>query len=223
MENKPIITISGRNVPPAIEEKYDNWTEGAYIPLYMKLPGVRGIDSYKIIRKNFETPARLLIYHSDNLESRKKRAVSADGVAIVRDRQITFGRVENFFSNTYELMRTFKKDEISAKVNNDTIDWFNRWASRVYVPLLLEIPGVKACNFFGFVDFKDPRYENVRFVYSKMPHYVSVTYFKDTASAEEFNLSKQLAAYRHDMELEFSGNLKTVWNTEYQLFSSHRP
>jgi hypothetical protein len=165
MENKPIITISGRNVPPAIEEKYDNWTEGAYIPLYMKLPGVRGIDSYKIIRKNFETPARLLIYHSDNLESRKKRAVSADGVAIVRDRQITFGRVENFFSNTYELMRTFKKDEISAKVNNDTIvndapvihiegyeipedkyekyeDWFNRWASRVYVPLLLEIPGV---------------------------------------------------------------------------------
>jgi len=243
MENKPTITLIGRSIPPAVEGKYDKWSEGAYIPIFMKLPGMRGIDEYKIIKKNFELPSRLLIYHSDNLESRKKRAVSADGVATARDRQITFGMVEHFFLNTYELVRTLKKGEPSTKVSNDTIvndapvihiegyqlpaekyeGWFNKWASRVYVPLLLEIPGVKACNFFRLVDYKDPRYENVRFVESEMPRFISITYLQDSASAEEFNLSIQLAAFRRNMELEFQDNLKTIWNTEYQLFASHRP
>jgi hypothetical protein len=246
VENKPIITLSGRTVPPAVEEKYDQWTEGAYIPLYMKLPGIRGIDSYKIIKKNFEVPSRLVIYHRDNLENCKKTAVSQEGIAITRDREITFGMVEAFYVSVYELSRTFKKGEPSAKVSNDTIvndapvihiegyeipadkyekyeGWFNKWASRVYVPLLLEIPGVKACNFFRLVDYRDPRYENVRFVESEMPRFISITYLQDSASAEEFNLSLQLAAFRRNMELEFQDNLKTVWNTEYQLFASHRP
>jgi hypothetical protein len=246
METRPIITLAGRTIPPAVEEKYDKWSEGAYIPLYMKLPGMRGIDEYKIIKKNFELPSRLLIYHSDNLENRQKRAASRDAVATARDRQITFGMVEHFFLSTYELERTFKKDELSAKVSNETIvneapiihiegyeipankyekyeGWFNKWASRVYVPLLLEIPGVKACNFFRLVDYKDPRYENVRFVESEMPRFISITYLQDSASAEEFNLSIQLAAFRRNMELEFPGNLKTIWNTEYELFASHRP
>lgn len=246
MENRPIITLVGRSIPPALEEKYDQWSEGAYIPIYMKLPGMRGIDEYKITKKNFELPSRLFICHSDNLESRKKRSVSPDGIATARDRQITFAMVEQFYVSGYELARTFKKGDLSVKVSNDTIvdgapvihiegyqlpteqyekyeGWFNKWASRVYVPLLLEIPGVKACNFFRLVDYKDPRYENVRFVESEMPRFISITYLKDSASAEEFNLSIQLAAFRHDMELEFPGSLKTVWNTEYKLFASHRP
>jgi hypothetical protein len=212
----------------------------------MKLPGIRGVDSYKIIKKNFEVPDRLLIYHGDSLENRKKRAVSPDGIAIVRDRQITFGMVEQFYSSIYELSRTFKNGERSAELSKETIvsdasiihiegyeipaeqyekyeDWFIKWASRVYVPLLLEIPGVKACNFFRLVDFRDPRYDNLHFIESKMPRYVSITYFQDSASVEEFNLSIKFAAFRHAMEVEFSGNLKTLWNTEYQLISSHRP
>jgi hypothetical protein len=212
----------------------------------VKLPGIREIDTYKIVRKNFELPGRLIIYHGDNLENRKKRAVNPDAIATARDRQITFGMIETFFLSLYELVRTFKKDELSAKVSNDTIvndapvihiegyeipadkyekyeGWFNKWASRVYVPLLLEIPGVKACNFYRLEDYKDPRYENIRFVESVMPRYVSITYLKDSASAEEFNLSIQLAAFRRNMELEFQDILKTIWNTEYQLFASHRP
>jgi hypothetical protein len=32
VENRPIITISGRSIPPEMEEKYDNWTEGLISP-----------------------------------------------------------------------------------------------------------------------------------------------------------------------------------------------
>jgi hypothetical protein len=212
----------------------------------MKLPGVKGINSYKIIRKNFEVPGHLHIYHRDNLENRKKTAISPDGIAIVRDRQTTFGMVEQFYSNVYELLRSFKKNESSAAVNNETMvndgpvihiegyeipsdkyekfeGWFNRWATRVYVPLLLEIPGVNACSFFKLVDYKDPRYDNIRYIVLEMPRYMSITYMKDIASVEECNSSNKFAAFRHAMELEFPSSLKTIWNTEYQQFSSHRP
>jgi hypothetical protein len=121
MENRSVITLSGRNIPPEIEEKFDNWTEGAYIPVYIKLQGVRGVDSYRIISPNFKVPGRLMIYHRDNLESRKKTAMSQDGMAIVRDRQITFGMIETFFSSVYELVRTFKNDAFPAKASDCTI------------------------------------------------------------------------------------------------------
>jgi hypothetical protein len=246
MENKPTITIVGRTIPPSILEKYDKWSEGAYMPIYVKLPGLRAIDSYNILRQAFDLPGRLAIYHGDSLESRQRRAINPNAIATARDRQITFGSIETFFVNCYELTRTFQKDRpVTETVNETTVAdapvihiegyafppaenekfevWLNKWAARVYIPLLLEIPGVKACNFFKLLDYQDPRYENTRFIETEMPRYLSITYLKDDAAAAEFNLSPKFAAFRHDLELEFTVNLKTMWNTEYGLFSSHRP
>jgi hypothetical protein len=51
---------------------------------------------------------------------------------------------------------------------------------------------------------------------------MSVTYYDNLKLAEDFRQSLDYIAFRRNMELEFA-SLKTVWDTEYQLFSSHRP
>jgi hypothetical protein len=248
MENAPVITLSGRTIPPALEEKYNMWRGGAYAPLYMKQPGMKGLDDYKIIKKTLELPGQLSIFHTGlDFESYKK-IVSTYQVNqdIARDVMVSFKSVVRFWTNAYELMGSFRNSQGSVETKDDTVvgeapvihiegyklpasdqvqfdNWFNVLASRIYIPLLLKIPGVKATNFFRLMDYRSPNYAWAHFVEKDMPPFISITYFENAASLDGFNQSVELAAFRRSLEVEFSGNLKTVWNTEYQLFSSHRP
>jgi hypothetical protein len=248
MENAPVITVAGRTVPPALEEKFNMWLGGAYNPLWMKMPGMQGIDDYKIVKKTLELPEQFEIYHNGlDFDSRKKLVPADRGNQdIARDMRITFKSVVWFWLNVYELMGSFRNSYGSVETKEETIvaeapvihvegyklptsehgkfdNWFNVWASRIYIPLLLKISGVKAANFFRLRDYQSPLYAWAHFIESDMPPFISVTYFENAASLDGFNQSVELAAFRRSLEVEFSGNLKTVWNTEYQLFSSHRP
>jgi len=160
--------------------------------------------------------------------------------------KVTFKSVIWFWINVYEVMASFRNVVGLVEIKNETLvdsapvvhiegyklplseqgrfdDWFNIWASRIHIPLLLKIPGVVASNFFRLTDYQPSAYSWAHFVESDMPPFISLVYFKNKTSSEEFNESVELAAFRRNMELEFSGNLTTVWNSEYQLFSSHRP
>jgi hypothetical protein len=67
MENAPVITFSGRNIPQDIEERYNRWYDAAYAPLYLKNRHVLGIDRYRIIRANYTLPSDLVLYHADKV------------------------------------------------------------------------------------------------------------------------------------------------------------
>jgi hypothetical protein len=97
--------------------------------------------------------------------------------------------------------------------------WFNQWAARVYIPFLLKIPGVRACNFFKLLEEDIPDFRDVNYVLSEMPRYI----FEKPESVANYYDSLELAAFKRSLDVEFSGNLKTVWETEYQLFKSYRP
>ena len=245
MGNTSFFTFSGRYVPQEIEEKYNNWYEAAYAPLYMKNGNTKQIDRYKIIKKSYAMPPEISFYHTINLELLKK-TVDSDVSAVIRDTQTTFNKIQRFWLNAYELVKSFRNIHPSqASIESTIVDdaplihiegyklpeteyakyesWFNKWASRFYIPLLLKIPGVKACNFLSLTDYKQPLYAGTRFVETDMPRYMSVIYFDSAESMETLNQSAEFAVFKRSLEVEFSGNLKTVWNTEYQLFSSHRP
>jgi len=248
MENAPVITFAGRTVPTALEEKYNMWRVGAYNPLFMKMPGMKGLDDYTILKKTLELPGLLSIYHNGcDFETRKK-VVPADkgNLDIARDQRVTFKSIMWFWINVYELMGSLMNSQGLVETKEDTVvdgapvihiegyklpasehvkfdNWLNVLASRIYIPLLLKVPGVKASNFFRLMDYRALSYNWAHFVEPNMPPFISITYFENAASLDGFNQSVELAAFRHDMALEFSSNLKTVWNTEYQLFSSHRP
>jgi hypothetical protein len=244
MENRPIITFFGRTIPPDLEEKYEMWSEGAYVPIYMKIPGIKGIDSYKIIRENIDLPNLIGLWHGDNFENLKKRQETNQNIsAINRDLHITFRNIEYFWRNSYELIRSFRSSKV---LTEDTIvddapvihiegykipaneyekyeSWFIKWASRIYVPMLLRVSGVKACNFFRLLDYKSPNWANDPNIEKDMPRYMSIIYFDNLKSAEGFQQSLDFAAFRGSLELGFPAALKIVWDAEYQLSSSHRP
>jgi hypothetical protein len=91
------------------------------MPVYIKLPGIRGIDSYTSAKNNFYMPDRLKIYHSESLDSRIKRTNHPDAMAVSNDRKTTFGMVDYFFMNICELLRTFKSDEQATEASEETI------------------------------------------------------------------------------------------------------
>ncbi len=246
MGNAPVLSISGRQIPPEIEEHYNKWYDAAYGPIFLKLPGSRGIDRYKIIRKNYILPNVLGLYHNGSFEAQKKRSVNEDRANVIRDSSITFHQIQRFWYSTYELMRSFTNDSSShERIENTIVDnapiihiegykvaeteyekyesWFNKWASQIYIPLLLKIPGVKACNFFKLIDYKDPVYADVRFVETDMPRFVSIIYLENPESLDNFSQSEEFGAFRGSIELGFSDSLKIVWDTEYQMFASYRP
>lgn len=123
MENAPVITFAGRTVPPALEEKYNMWRVGAYNPLFMKVPGMKGLDDYTIIKKTLELPGQLSIYHNGcDFETRKK-VVPADrgNQDIARDVRVTFKSITWFWINAYELMGSFRNSQGSVETKDDTI------------------------------------------------------------------------------------------------------
>jgi hypothetical protein len=246
MENTLVFAFSGRYVPPEIEERYNRWYDAAYAPLYMKDGITKAIDRYKIIKKTYAMPPEITLYHTLNIEALKKRESNADVSAVIRDTQLTFNKIERFWLNTYQLIRSFRNTPPSQGTTESTIvndspiihiegyklaesdsakydSWFNKLASRFYVPLLLKIPGVQACNFLSLNDYKQPLYEGTRFVENDMPRYMSIIYFSSTESLETFYQSAELAVFKRSLKVEFPGNLETVWDTEYQLFKSYRP
>ena len=246
MENVPVITMSARTIPPEIEERYNLWYNTAYGPIYLKTPGIKGIDRYEIIKKNRALPGEINLYHGESFESFKKvySNPKSDRNAAAHDAVTSFNEITRFWLNIYELMGSFR-ESTQGNVESTIVEgapvihiqgykivepasakfesWFNKWASQVYIPLLLKIPGLKACNFFTLVDFKDPGYTGVRFVESDMPRYISIFYLEKTESLEDFYQSTELAAFSGSLELGFPDSLKTLWNADYQLFASHRP
>jgi hypothetical protein len=248
MGNGQVICLAGKTVPPALEEKFNMWLQGAYNPLFLKVPGMKGIDDYTIVKRAFESPGQLEIYHNGLDLERYKKSVPTfrPNQDIARDSSVTFKSIIWFYLNVYELMGCFRHNQGTVERKDDTVvddapvihlegykvaaseqdrfdDWFNVLSSRIYIPLLLKIPGVKASNFFRLTDYRSPLYTWAHFIESDMPPYISITYFENENSVETFNQSVELAAFRRSLHVEFTGKLQTVWNTEYRLFSSHRP
>jgi hypothetical protein len=248
LENAPVITLAGRTVPSSLEEKFNMWRQGAYNPLFMKMPGMKGLDDYTIVKKTLALPGQLSIYHNGcDYETRKKVVPDDRGNQdIARDIRVTFKNITWFWINVYELMGDFRRSAGSFAARGETVvddaqlihiegyklaaseqarfdNWFNVWASRIYIPLLLKVLGVKASNFFRLMDYRSPGYAWANFVESDMPAFISVTYFENAESLDGFNQSVELAAFRQTLMLEFPDNFKTIWDTEYRLFSSFRP
>jgi hypothetical protein len=241
MENAPHIIISGRNIPPDIGEKYLKWYDEVYAPLYMRIPGLNGIDRYNIVKKTLEYPDTISIYHHENRDTLAEHNKNQVRVDLVKDMQTTFYRIELSWHEVYVLNRSFKKDPSTREdtiIENAPIihiegyrlpaaerrkydQWFMKWASRIYIPLLMKIPGLKAYNCFKLSDFS-VRWSGFNYVETEIPPYVSIIYFENMPSYQNFAESLEYAAFKRNMEIEFPGSLSAVWSVQYQLMKSWR-
>lgn len=240
MENRPHIDISGRNIPADIEDRYLKWQDEVYHPTYMKL-GAAGIDRYKIVKKTLEYPGQISIFHRkdrNSFEENKKNPVRVD---LQKDFDATFYRLEWVWHDVYVLMRSFRNDSSSREstiVDNAPLihiegyrvpaaeqgrydQWFMRWASRVYIPVQMKSPGLKAYNCFKLSDLL-MRFPGRNYVEVEIPPYVSILYFENIESFENYEASPEYAALKRSMEVELPASVATIWNVEYQLTKSFR-
>jgi hypothetical protein len=240
MENRPHIMLSSRNIPADIEDKYFNWYDSAYIPLYMNVPGYIEIDNYKIMKKTLDYPDYLSIHHVKNLGVFKEWRQNPVRNDMQKDVVATFYRVTRAWHDVYSLMWAFKSD-ISSEPN--TVDdapiihlegyrvlpaehdkyeqWFMKWASRLYIPLLMKIPGLKAYNYFHHSDFS-MRLTEQSYLEAEIAPYISILYFDNPAAYENYKASLEYAVFKRNMELELSGGISKIWDVEYQIRKSWR-
>jgi hypothetical protein len=244
MENAPATVISAYTVPPEAQERFNKWFDGAYAPLYLKVPGIRGIDRYKNLSSGIDSPGYFHIYHHQNFDTLKKAGDNPDRAAVIRD-TLTWTNAW-FWVMCCQLVRSFRNATFMRDSREDSIvdnapvvhvegyklpsdefekynNWFVRWASRLYIPLLIKGTGIKAFNYYRVLDYQLPQWQNFHFLEPDFPSFLSVSYFEDVKALENFKTSLEYAAFKRSLEFEFSGNVKTVWNSEYQLFMSHRP
>jgi hypothetical protein len=244
MENAPVVVITAINLPSDSGERYDKWWDAAYGPISIKSVGQKGIDRYRRVKTSLELPGTLTVYHHDNLNGLKERAANPDRQAITKDQQTW--PIDWYWLSVYRLVRSFRNPGFSTGNREDTIvenapviyiegyklppnsyekytDWFARWASRLYIPMLLKDTNVKCFNCFRLVDYKMPLWENVHLLEPDLPPFVSIAYFENLKDFEEYKGSLEYAIFKRSLDVEFSGNLKTVWSTEYQLLKSYRP
>jgi hypothetical protein len=244
MENAPVIMFNGRSIPSEVEEKFNQWFDYAYATIYLKIPGIIGIDQFKLIKKNINLPGYLSIYYHGNLNAVKAFGAHPDRQAVIRD--MNTWPVEWFWLSYYQLLKSFRNTSASRGIVEDIMianapvvylegylvtpgelgkyqDWFARWASRLYIPMLLKDTGLKYFNYFRLLDYRQPYWENFHALETALPSFMSLSYFENIRALGDFESSLEYAAFRRIMEVEFSGNLKPVWEAGYQLSASHRP
>jgi hypothetical protein len=241
MENAPHIVISGRNLPSDIQERFLKWQDEVYSPLYIKNAGFSGIDRYQMIKKSLLYPGSITIYHGKNRKTIEENKKNPTRIDLQKDIDTTFYRVEWVWHDAYVLTNSFRNDASSREatiVENAPVihlegygaptaeqqrydQWFMRWASPVYIPILMKSPGLKAYNCFKLSDFSI-RWPDRKYLEAEIPLYISIQYFENMEAFQSYSESLEYAAFKRNMELEFLGTLSTIWNVEYQLVKSLR-
>lgn len=244
MENRPIIFFRGRNVPPDQRERFQNWLFEAYVPILLKVEGVEKVEYYQIIKENPLYPNQLGFYRFKNRQAMESRDGNPDRDAVLKD-MATFSRIEHFWSQTYGLLRSFdsaaKTESAVAKAEDTPVlhiesfqlppeeqercnDWYVKWAYRVYLPILMKLPGLVQYDRYRINDRREPYSDRFlgKPVVSEYPLYISVMYFENLKAFENYENSPELIAFRRIMKYEVSDNLNYEWYVQYQLLKNWR-
>jgi hypothetical protein len=243
MPNATVISVIGHNISSELEMKFTNWFDAAYAPVHMSTSLYLGIERYKIINGNPVYPENLSIFHCQNLQGILKTIDNPDRLAVVKDVNTTFKRIECvWFRKGFELIKSFRPDtqiEGDTRVDNAQVlhmevlrlapeqeekynQWLVRWAYPVYIPILMKLPGLKAYNRFhhsgqDFQESKDYRARETEY-----PTCLSMLYFEDVKAFENYERSPELIAFREAIRMNFPGSLDYKWYVQYQLVKSWR-
>jgi len=246
MENAPIITINAFNLPPEIEEKYNNWSNEAYCPNLVKLTPITEIARYKIIKKNPSYPDYFSLWHQPNLEAVFHRHETQFFTDFAKDIVATFSKVEWVWRRSYALMRSFRNLQGSTKQVDVTtiedapfilleayrltpeeeekyVEWHSRYANRIYIPLLMKISGVKGFDRYRYAGkARSSITASLGERESNYPPYFHIVYFENEKSFENYENSPELASYKKAMKSDISDKLIPQWYVQYQLWKSWR-
>lgn len=245
MENRPVINIVSTTVPPWEEERYNKWTEEVYYPVHMREPWVTGYDRYVVARGSPDYPKRLSIHHYTDMDGWANTQKSTETIAVLKD--LANWHREIIWYGCFEMVRSFRsgsaitRDKPTSIVddapilhlsafnltrdNSERYDtWLGELGQKIYVPILMKLPGLKAINCYkwtGKLDVKAGKAVE-RLKEGDYPQYVSLIYFESYRAYENYATSPELAAFHEALKIPFPGGLDYMWNVQYQFTRSWR-
>lgn len=242
MENIPLIHLLGYNLPPEIEEKYNNWSNEVYSPTLVKLTPINELERYRIIKRDSSYPDYFALWHFDNLEGYLFRQDAQFSSDLGKDIRATFNKMEWVWRSTYYLMRSFRKEPPIAiekgviKGDNPPVihleaftsekpweygDWCVKYANRIYLPALMKIPGIRGYDRYRNAGIPLPPL-TIQPVESNYPLFLQVVYFEDLQAFENYERSPELASFKKAMKSDLSETLVPQWYVQYKLLGSWR-
>ena len=93
MGNGQVIWLHGIKPPHTtkdIHDRYESWVDAAYIPLFLKNPGMTGVDRFKIVNESPDYPEDLNIWYFDSLSSYEGLWIDQGVIAVLKDMESTW-------------------------------------------------------------------------------------------------------------------------------------
>jgi hypothetical protein len=247
-EQALVINFAGTSPAPGVDgatwERYSKWVGEVYYPLvYMKSSSVRGIDRYRIIKENPEYSSTMTVLHYPDFAARVSHGNDPERNA-VREEFDTWVRrrvIDYLWSQTYALTSGFRGDQAGINPRPDTMidnpsflhvegyrlapeeqPKYDRWLEEsginVFMPLFLQLPGLKGYDFYRNTNRKDDRVLREW----EYPHSLSLVYFADADSFEHYQNSRELVAYQKSLRSVFPCGLSLKWYVQYRLLKTWR-
>jgi len=245
--NTPVINVAFNSAAPGADievfERYQKWSTEVYLPMQMKVIGLKGIDFYHVIRENLEYPVVGVIYHWENLQAWETFPNSPKGAAISQEAAVWVKRGvrDPIWSVVYELIKSYRSLPLSSTDKPDTrienapvmsleafrlspedkekyVNWFTEYGYSSFIPLFVRLPGFKGYDWYKYTGLT--RSQDVR--EHEYPKYLSIIYFENTQAFDNFVKSPELAAFFKVMRSVFPRSLRYGWYVQYQLVQSWR-
>jgi len=236
--NSPYIHISGENLNPEIEERYNDWYNHVYVPdLLMKFEGVTERRRYKLLDGNDGYPQYLVVgyYYSERpmwkfIESRERRVFDTD-----RDNEFA-GKFELLWNAYYEVAKYVSKESISAVGDpgadspvmyieaykmplveqGNYVNWLCSFGYNTYLPVLMKSSELMEYDHYTLMNLASGTTVSIK--YPDNPPDVSFFYFRNVDDYRQFKNSPELAIFRERIQSGFRGEVQ--WSVGYQLIQS---
>jgi heme-degrading monooxygenase HmoA len=247
MENAPVITLRFTNIAPGanadVVERYKKWRAEVYIPLNLKSEGVTGSDQYRLIHETPEYPQVGGITHRQNM-GLWKAATDNQLVSDVQNEYIVWekrGIIESIWSAAYQLIKGFRSGQASLDERLDThidnapimhleayrlsadnqekyYNWFSESGCKIFIPLFMNLPGLKGYDWYKFTGLMRSREVRVQ----NYPAYLSVVYFDNIDSFNNFEKSREQTAFQKALRAVFPRGPEYEWYVQYEFTNTWR-
>jgi len=244
MDGAHIISITAFEFQTTAEDqkKYLKWRDGAYAPMLVSTHPFLGIEHYQIVKENADYPSTLTIRYNRNLEEHYDLMRTPEYIAYRKDLEASWGgKYKRRWQALYQLIKRLKNETLLFDKNKDYTPenapvillygaslssddwekyhvWFNDWGYPVYLPVLLKVPGV--------IEYDRCWLSNIRSGLTPIPgitenpNYpqdLSIIYFENLKAYQNFEKSREFAAFNKTLAAEFPNGLNLKWNVVYRL------
>ncbi len=98
--------------------------------------------------------------------------------------------------------------------------WVKEWGYKIYIPLLLKIPGlIEYCRCWLSNIKRDPLPKPSTATNPNHPQDLSIFYFENMRSYQNYLKSKELEAYNQNLAAAFPSGLNYMWDTAFRLMN----